>query len=299
MTYHEVCKVGSNYYLKRRWREGGKLRAEVLARYGPKRPSFFDPIIICGKAQEEIAKLEPDSVHLIVTSPPYFTLKEAPWKKYEDYVQMLDDVWKACWMALDCGCRLCVNIGDECASVQNYTRHFVFPIHASIIEGAQKAGFDYMGSVIWNKAKTLRSSGGGSMIGSGAQGLPREFLVAYDYEYILIFKKTGRPKRTPSDAEKRASRIPLRERKLWYDARWSFPGERKTLHPAPFPEELPYRLIRMFSFVGDTVLDPFMGSGTTLVVAKNLGRKSIGVDCVPTWCEVSRERICERTPEAT
>ncbi len=295
-----IQKVRNSHYLVRRWRDdAGHNRSETICRYGRESPRFFEPTITCGDAAVEVGKLEQGSVHLVVTSPPYYGLKEGQWEHYEDYVRFLDDLWKACFIALDHGCRLCVNIGDQNTSVQDYGRHFVFPIHASIIEGARKAGFDYMGSVIWNKAKTLRASGGGAMIGSGAQGLPREFLVAYDYEYILIFKKPGRPKRTPSDAEKRASRIPLRERRLWYDARWSFPGERKTLHPAPFPEELPYRLIRMFSFVGDTVLDPFMGSGTTLVVAKNLSRKSIGVDCQPAWCQVSRERISERTPEAT
>lgn len=282
---------GNRAYLILRWREGGKNHKINLASFPKPKPELHAPQILQGDAREVLRRIPQGSVHLVVTSPPYYQLKEGTWTSYADYTGMLDAVWKRCFMVLDHGCRLCVNIGDEYTSTEQYGRHKAIPIHADVIRGAESAEFDYMGSIIWRKAKVSRSSGGGSVKGSWASGYPRESLPEFNHEFILLFKKPGRPKRTPTEHDKIASKMPPRERNAWIDALWIFPGERKTLHPAPFPEELPYRLIRMFSFVGDTVLDPFMGSGTTLAVAARLARRSIGIDIEAQWCEVARSRV--------
>ena len=291
MTYLKIKKVSNNYYLIRQWRENGKQKSEVLSRFGHEKPELHAPQVLEGNSREILQTIPQGSVHLVVTSPPYYQLKEGAWKGYDDYMGMLNGVWKGCFTVMDSGCRLCVNVGDEYTSTEQYGRHKAIPIHADIISGAESIGFDYMGTIIWRKAKMSRSSGGCAIKGSWASGYPRESLPEFNHEFILLFKKPGHPKRTPTDPEKQASKMPPRERNAWVDALWVFPGERKTLHPAPFPEELPYRLIRMFSFVGDTVLDPFMGSGTTLAVATRLARRSIGIDIESRWCEVARERL--------
>lgn len=292
MTYMELAKVGSNFYLKRRWRDGHKLRSEVVARYGRVRPRFYAPELLFGDAREVVPKMPQGSVHLVVTSPPYFPLKDGVWTGYDDYLAELNDVWRACYIALDNGCRLCINIGDTWTKTEDYGRHMAYPIHADVIAGAKGVRFDYMGTTIWRKASTIRPSGGCHIMGSWASGYPRESIQPFsNHEFILIFKKQGRPKRTPTEREKLASKIPPRERNAWYDPLWAFPGERKTVHSAPFPLELPERLIRMFSFVGDTVLDPFMGSGTTLLAALRWARRGIGIDIAPECVEVTRKRL--------
>lgn len=205
---------------------------------------------------------------------------------------MLNGVWKECFIALDHGCRLCVNVGDPYTSTKGYGENNAFPIHADVIKGAQALGFGYKGTIIWSKGSTIRPSGGCHMMGSWASGYPRESLQAFsNHEYIVLLKKPGSPKRSPTPAEKRASWIPRRDRNTWIAPLWTFNGERKTLHPAPFPLELPYRLIRMFSIVGDTVLDPFMGSGTTLLAALQFARRGIGIDIEERWIEVTRKRL--------
>ena len=256
----------------------------------PEKPTLYKPQLILGDAREVTQQFKPNSIHLVVTSPPYFNLKEGTWDTYDDYMDMLNSVWGSCHNALNIGCRLCVNIGDEYADVETYGRHYAMPIHADIIKGCQTVGFDYMGAIIWNKRKRLRSSGGGVFLGS--YPYPREFLPSYEYEYILIFKKRGRSER-PSDAVKYSelSKLSKQEWGRYFDAQWKFVGEKKKLHSSAFPEELPKRLIRVFSFVGETVLDPFMGSGTTPLVAAFLGRKGIGIEINENYHKIAEARI--------
>ncbi len=283
-------EISGSWYLIEDYRDGRKKGTRIVARFGHTRPTLHTPEVLHGDAREVLRTIAQGSIHLIVTSPPYYQLKEGAWIGYGDYTGMLDAVWKGCFEVLDHGCRLCVNVGDEYTSREQYGRHKAIPIHADVIRGAEAVGFDYMGMIIWRKAKVSRSSGGGSIKGSWASGYPRESLPEFNHEFILLFRKPGRPRRSPTEQEKKASKMPPRERNAWVDALWAFPGERKTLHPAPFPEELPYRLIRMFSFVGDTVLDPFMGSGTTPLVAARLARHAVGIDIEGRWCEVAKSR---------
>ncbi len=237
--------------------------------------------IVLGDSRQMISV--PDkSIQLIITSPPYWQLKDYGAEKqigyndsYEDYINNLNLVWKEAYRVLDNGCRLCVNIGDQFARSVYYGRYKVIPIRTEIIKFCESIGFDYMGAVIWQKKTTSNTTGGASLMGS--YPTPRNGILSIDYEFILIFKKLGTPKK-PSKKIKEMSKMTKEEWKTYFSGHWNFGGAKQDGHIAVFPEELPKRLIKMFAFVGDTVLDPFLGSGTTSLAAKNLGRNSIGYE---------------------
>ncbi len=240
--------------------------------------------------------LIPDkSVHLIVTSPPYWQLKDYGSDNqigfnecYEDYINNLNLVWKECFRVLHDGCRLCINIGDQFARSIYYGRYKVIPIRTEIIKFCESMGMDYMGAIIWQKQTTMNTSGGGSVMGS--YPYPRNGMLKIDYEFILIFKKQGdAPK--PSPEQKRLSEITKEEWNTYFSSHWNFGGSRQDGHIAVFPEELPARLIKMFSFVGETVLDPFMGSGTTALAARDLGRNSIGYEVNHVFAAYYRQKL--------
>ena len=222
------------------------------------------------------------SVQLIITSPPYWQLKDYGTDNqigyndsYEEYINNLNLVWKESYRVLDNGCRLCVNIGDQFARSVYYGRYKVIPIRTEIIKFCESIGFDYMGAIIWQKQTTSNTTGGASLMGS--YPTPRNGIISIDYEFILIFKKLGAPKR-PSKEIKEKSKMTKEEWKTYFAGHWNFGGAKQDGHIAVFPEELPKRLIKMFAFVGDTVLDPFLGSGTTSLAARSLGRNSVGYE---------------------
>ncbi|MFH1886531.1 MAG: DNA methyltransferase [Pseudomonadota bacterium] len=242
-----------------------------------------------------MARLEDESVHLVVTSPPYWQLKDygGPGQigfheTYADYVNHLNLVWSQCLRVLHPGCRLCVNIGDQFARSTYYGRYKVIPIRTEIIRFCETVGFDYMGAVIWQKVTTTNTTGGGSVMGS--YPYPRNGVLKLDYEFILLFKKPGKPP-APSPKAKSASAMTAEEWGRYFAGHWVFPGEKQKKHPAAFPEKLPQRLIRMFTFVGETVLDPFLGSGTTSVAAWDLARNSVGYEINPDFVSLARERL--------
>lgn len=222
------------------------------------------------------------TIDLAVTSPPYWQIKDYRssgqigfGQSLHDYLKDLYRVWSECFRVLKPGRRLCLNIGDQFARAQVYGRYKVIPLHAEFIAQAERIGFDFLGSIIWQKKTTIETSGGAAIMGSYPH--PPNGVVELDYEYILLFKKPGKP--VPIDREiKAASAMTKEEWKQFFSGHWNFAGARKKGHQAPFPEELPRRLIRMFSFVGETVLDPFLGSGTTAAVAAELGRGSVGYE---------------------
>lgn len=227
-------------------------------------------------------ELQDKSVHLVITSPPYWQLKDYGTEgqigfndSYESYINHLNLVWKECYRVLDNGCRLCVNIGDQFARSVYYGRYKVIPIRTEIIKFCECIGFDYMGAIMWQKKTTTNTTGGASIMGSFPY--PRNGIISIDYEFILLFKKLGTPKR-PDKNVKEQSRITKEEWKEYFAGHWNFGGVKQDGHIAMFPEELPKRLIKMFSFRGDTVLDPFLGSGTTSLAARNNGRSSIGYE---------------------
>lgn len=223
-----------------------------------------------------------ESTHLIVTSPPYWQLKDYGDGKqigfndsYEEYINNLNLVWSECHRVLHKGCRLCVNIGDQFARSVYYGRYKIIPIRTEIIKFCESAGFDYMGAIIWQKVTTCNTTGGATVMGSFPY--PRSGILKLDYEFILILKKRGSPPKVSREIKEK-SRLTTTEWNKYFAGHWSFPGEKQDKHLAMFPEELPKRLIRMFTFVDDTVLDPFLGSGTTSLAAKNLGRNSVGYE---------------------
>lgn len=223
-----------------------------------------------------------ESMQLIVTSPPYWQLKDYGTDEqigfndtYEEYVNNLNIVWNECLRILEHGCRLCINIGDQFARSAYYGRYKVVPIHVEIIRFCETIGLDYMGSIVWQKPTSMHTIGGGKVMGSFPY--PRGGIVKIDYELILLFKKLG--KATPVSREVMdRSRLSVEEWNEYFSSHWKFDGARQDKHIAVFPEELPKRLIKMFSFVGDTVFDPFIGSGTTALAASKLDRNSIGYE---------------------
>lgn len=236
-----------------------------------------------------------ESVHLIITSPPYWQLKDYGDGKqigfndtYEEYINNLNLVWNECHRILHKGCRLCINIGDQFARSVYYGRYKVIPIRTEIIKFCESAGFDYMGAIIWQKVTTCHTTGGATVMGSFPY--PRSGIIKLDYEFILIFKKYGNPPRV-SNEFKEQSKLTQEEWNQYFTGHWNFPGEKQDKHLAMFPEELPRRLIRMFSFVGDTVLDPFIGSGTTSLAAKNLDRNSIGYEINEDFLPIIKEKL--------
>jgi len=203
-----------------------------------------------------------ESVHLIITSPPYWQLKDYGNGKqigfndtYEEYSNNLNLVWNECHRILHKGCRLCINIGDQFARSVYYGRYKVIPIRAEIIKFCESVGFDYMGAIIWQKVTTCHTTGGATVMGSFPY--PRSGILKLDYEFILIFKKYGNQPKVNHEV-KEQSKLTQEEWNQYFTGHWNFPGEKQDKHLAMFPEELPKRLIKMFSFVGDTVLDPLI-----------------------------------------
>ncbi|MFQ5445352.1 MAG: DNA methyltransferase [Saprospiraceae bacterium] len=250
--------------------------------------------IITGDSRK-MSEVKDNGIHLVITSPPYWQLKDYGTKHqigfhsdYETYINHLNLVWKECHRVLHPGCRLCINIGDQFARSVYYGRYKVIPIRTEIIKFCETVGFDYMGAVIWQKVATTNTTGGATIMGSFPY--PRNGILKIDYEFILIFKKHG--KAPKSDPEKKGlSKMTTEEWNEYFSGHWNFPGQKQNNHLAMFPEELPRRLIKMFAFVGDVVLDPFLGSGTTTLAAKNLGRHSIGYEINEEFLPVIREKV--------
>ena len=233
-------------------------------------------------------------MHLAITSPPYWQLKDYGTENqigfhdsYESYINNLNLVWRECYRVLHNGCRLCINIGDQFARSVYYGRYKVIPIREEIIKFCENIGFDYMGAVIWQKVTTSNTTGGGIQMGS--YPYPRNGILKLDYEFILIFKKLGEAPK-PTKEQKDLSKMTGEEWNTFFAGHWNFAGARQTNHIAMFPEELPRRLIKMFSFYGENVLDPFGGSGTTSLAAKNLGRNSACFEINPEFISVLKEK---------
>jgi site-specific DNA-methyltransferase (adenine-specific) len=247
----------------------------------------------------DLSWLDDESVHLSVTSPPYWTLKEYPastaqlgnMNDYEQFLEELDRIWAQVFRVLVPGGRLVCVVGDVCvARRKNGGRHHVVPLHADIAVRCRDIGFDYLTPILWHKISNAKHE---ARRGSSFLGKPFEpnAIVKNDIEYILMLRKPG-GYRKPSEDQRARSRLTAAEHARWFRAFWSdVPGKAARGHPAPFPVEIPRRLIRMFSFVGDTVLDPFLGTGTTSIAAAQVGRHSIGVELNPGFVDIARSRL--------
>jgi len=240
------------------------------------------------------------SVHLIVTSPPYFNLKRyndhpgqlGNLERYDEFLEELEKVWRHCYRVLTPGGRLVCNVGDVCVARRaNRGRHLVLPLHADISVQARRIGFDYLTPILWHKIANAQFEARGN--GAGFLGKPYEpnAIIKNDVEYLLMFRKPGRY-RSPTKEQRATSRLTKEEQSRWFRSIWSdITGASTREHPAPFPVELAYRLVRMFSFTGDTVLDPFAGTGTTTIAAMMCDRNSIANEVDPEYFRLAERRI--------
>jgi len=256
--------------------------------------------IIIGDSRK-MDKVQNESVHLIITSPPYWQIKDYGDSNqigfndtYEDYINNLNKVWSECYRVLYPSCRLCINIGDQFARAVTYGRYKIIPIREEIIRFCESIGFDYMGAVIWQKKTTMNTTGGASVMGSFPY--PRSGLIEIDYEFILLFKKLGQYPHRVSEEMKEQSKLSNEEWRKYFTGHWNFAGSKQDKHIAMFPEELPQRLIKMFSFVDETVLDPFLGSGTTSRIARKLKRNSIGYEINKGFLPIIEDKIGKNKP---
>lgn len=244
----------------------------------------------------------PDSsVHLVVTSPPYWILKrynENPdqlghVEDYEEFVAQLSQVWQHCFRVLVPGGRLVCVVGDVCLSRRKFGRHVVMPLHSDIAVACRKIGFDNLNPIIWYKIANANYE-----VNNGSKFLGKPYepnaIIKNDIEFILMERKPG-GYRKPTTQQRKLSMISKDDYGAWFRQIWDIPGASTRTHPAPFPIELADRLVRMFSFYGDTVLDPFCGTGTTMLAAITAGRNSIGVEIDPEYCRISAKRLRKET----
>lgn len=259
--------------------------------------------IVLGDARK-LRGVRDGSVHLAITSPPYWTLKKyedadaqlGAVEDYETFNRELARVWREVYRVLVPGGRLVVVVGDVLLSRRAYGRHVVFPLHATIQESCRKIGFDNLAPIIWykigNAAREVEN-------GSSFLGKPYEpnAVIKNDLEYILFQRKPG-GYRSVSDHTRVLSAIPAARHAEWFTQIWKLGGASTREHPAPFPLGMTERLVRMFSFVGDTVLDPFTGTGTTNVAAGRWGRNSIGWEVIDSYVDQATKRL-EREAQAS
>jgi DNA modification methylase len=248
--------------------------------------------LINGDARN-LSFLPDESAHLVVTSPPYWNLKrynENPdqlghIEDYEAFLNELKQVWQHAHRVLVPGGRLVCVVGDVCVSRRRFGRHLVFPLHADICVLCRRIGFDNLNPILWHKIANASYE-----VANGSKFLGKPYepnaIIKNDIEFILMQRKPG-GYRKPSDEQRRESMIDKKDFGQWFQQIWNIPGASLKNHPAPFPLELASRLVRMFSFTGDTVLDPFCGSGTTMVAALRYGRNSIGIEIDPEYCRMA------------
>ncbi len=250
--------------------------------------------IIIGDSRR-MPEVPDEEVDLVVTSPPYWHIKDYGaagqtgfGQSLHAYLKDLYHTWRECFRLLRPGSRLCLNIGDQFARSAIYGRYKVIPLHAELIAQCEEIGFDFMGAVIWRKRTTMNTTGGANIMGS--YPYPPNGLLEIDYEFIQIFKKPG-PARKVAPSVKAGAQLTKEEWKEYFSGHWQFGGARKLGHEARFPEELPRRLIKMFTFPGDTVLDPFLGSGTTVKAALDLGRRAVGYEINEAFLDLIKDNL--------
>ena len=252
--------------------------------------------LINGDARD-LSFLSDESIHLVVTSPPYWNLKrynENPDQlghvnDYESFLVELEKVWREAFRVIVPGGRLVCVVGDVCVSRRRFGRHLVFPLHADICVLCRKIGFDNLNPIIWHK---IANASFEVENGSKFLGKPYEpnAIIKNDMEFILMQRKPG-GYRKPTEEQRKLSKIDKKDFGTWFQQIWNITGASTRNHPAPFPLELASRLVRMFSFHGDTVLDPFCVTGTTMIASLRYGRNSIGIDIDSEYCRMAAQYL--------
>lgn len=255
-------------------------------------------VLHCGDARN-LGWIEGESVHLVVTSPPYWTLKKyndhpgqlGAVEDYESFMDELDAVWRHCYRVLVPGGRIACVVGDVCLARRRHKgRHQVVPLHADISVRCRRIGLDYLTPIFWYK---IANASYEVENGSSFLGKPYEpnAIIKNDIEYILMLRKPG-GYRQPTETQRQRSKMTKEEHAKWFRSVWrDVPGESTREHPAPFPVELAYRLVRMFSFIEDTVLDPFAGTCSTTIAAMKCARNSIGNEIDPEYFKLALRRV--------
>ena len=258
--------------------------------------------LVMGDARD-LSFIPNESIHLVITSPPYWTLKrynENPSQlghvsDYDQFLAALTTVWSEVLRVLVPGGRLVCVVGDVCLSRRAYGRHVVVPLHADICVACRKLGFDNLNPIIWHKIANANYE-----VSNGTKFLGKPYepnaIIKNDIEFILMQRKPG-GYRKPTEAQRELSRLSKEEFAAWFQQFWTISGASTREHPAPFPLELAYRLVRMFSFQGDTVLDPFCGTGTTMMAALKADRNSIGVEIDREYCRMAAIRLKNETAQ--
>ncbi len=259
--------------------------------------------LVLGDARD-LSFIDENSVHLVVTSPPYWALKRyenhpsqmGHMSDYEVFLAELEKVWRHVYRVLVPGGRLVCVVGDVCLSRrQNAGRHVVVPLHADICVQCRKIGLDNLNPIIWHKIANAAYE-----VSNGSKFLGKPYepnaIIKNDIEFILMQRKPG-GYRKPTDKQRDLSRIGKEDFNKWFQQFWTLSGASTKEHPAPFPLELAHRLVRMFSFVGDTVLDPFAGTGTTMVAAMKCARNSIGVEIEPKYARMAARRLQQESQD--
>jgi site-specific DNA-methyltransferase (adenine-specific) len=248
----------------------------------------------------DLSWIADESVHLVVTSPPYWTLKEYAHSEgqlgdiedYERFLTELDKVWIECTRVLVPGGRICCVVGDVCIPRKQNGRHYIMPLHADIQVRTRRVGLDCLTPILWSKIANGATEAAGN--GAGFYGKPYQpgSVIKNDVEYILFMRKGGRY-RTATRDQKVLSMLTKDEMQAWFRSIWDDikGASTRSGHPAPFPVELAERLIRMFSFAGDTVFDPFMGIGSTNIAAVLAGRNSIGNELEKTYFDRAWSKV--------
>ncbi len=252
--------------------------------------------LIHGDARD-LSFLDDESIHLVVTSPPYWNLKrynENPDQlghvnDYEVFLGELEKIWREVFRVIVPGGRLICVVGDVCVSRRRFGRHLVFPLHADICVLCRKIGFDNLNPIIWHKIANANFE-----VENGSKFLGKPYepnaIIKNDMEFILMQRKPG-GYRKPTEEQRKFSKIDKKDFGTWFQQIWNITGASTRNHPAPFPLELASRLVRMFSFYGDTVLDPFCGTGTTMIASLRYGRNSIGIDIDTEYCRMAARRL--------
>ena len=268
-------------------KKGNSVAAAVAAQT-PQRKTLHR--LRCGDARE-LEWIDDESVHLVVTSPPYWTLKEynehpdqmGSIEDYESFMDELDKVWEHCYRALVPGGRVVCVVGDVCISRRkNNGRHMVVPLHADISVRCRRIGLDYLTPIFWYKIANANYevSGGGGFLGKPFEP---NAIIKNDVEYMLMLRKPGGYRR-PTEQQRKESKLTKEQHSKWFRSFWAdVPGNSTRNHPAPYPIELAERLVRMFSFVDDTVVDPFAGTASTAIAAMRAGRNSVSVELDPDY----------------